>query len=166
MFNVNKEQLEKRVRLSGGLIAAMDGLWFLAVEEKFGNAEAISLDKKVWEKYIHVLVKRIRNMLGITTEGIKDIRKIIEIDPLFLTNDYEISEPSDNSMLLVINRCSVLEAMEKAGREKFVCEFTTGLYFKNLAKEINPKIVVHPLKLPPRESTEDICCKWLFQLQD
>jgi len=166
MFNANKEQLKKLLKLSGGLITAMDGLWFLAVEQEFGNQEAIELDKKVWGKYVHVLVKRMRDILGITLDGVKGIKQIIEIDPLFLINDYEISEPSDNSMLLIINKCSVLEAMERAGREKFICEFTTGLYFKNLAREINQKIVVQPLKLPPRESPEDVCCKWLFQLRD
>jgi hypothetical protein len=60
----------------------------------------------------------------------------------------------------------VLEAMERQGRKRFVCESTTGLYFKNLAKEIDANIVVHPLKLPPRESSEDISCEWLFKLQD
>lgn len=165
MPDADKEQLKRLLQLSGGLIAAMDGLWFLAAEEEFGNHEAIRLDKKVWEKYLHVLVKRMRNVLGVTPDGVKGIRKIIETDPLFLTNDYAISEPSNNTMLLVVNRCSVLEAMERAGRKKYVCESTTGLYFNNLAREIDPKIVVRPLKLPPRRSPEDLCCKWLFRLQ-
>lgn len=166
LHNVNEERLKKLLQLSGGLIAAIDGLWFLTVEKEFCNNEAIRLDKKVWKKYVHVLVKRMRNLMGITPEGIKEIRKIIEIDPLFSTIDYEISEPSNNTVLLAINRCPVLEAMEKAGREKYVCESTTGLYFRNLAKEIDPKIIVYALKLPPRKYLEDMCCKWLFQRED
>jgi len=165
MFSTDREQLQRLLRLSGGLIAAMDGLWFLAVEEEFGNHDAIRLDRIVWERYLHVLVKRMRNVLGVTPDGVKGIRKIIETDPLFLTNDYAISEPSSNTMLLVVNRCSVLEAMERAGRKKYVCESTTGLYFKHLAREIDPNIIVRPLRLPPRRSHEDLCCKWLFELQ-
>lgn len=165
MIHADKEQLNKLLRLSGGLIAAMDGLWFLAVEEEFGNHEAIRLDIRVWEKYLHVLVKRMRNVLGVTLDGVKSIRKIIETDPLFLMNDYEISEPSTDTMLLVVKRCSVLEAMERAGRKKYICESTTGLYFKNLAREIDPKIVVHPLRLPPRRSPAEPSCKWLFKFQ-
>ena len=162
----NKEKLKELLQLSGGLIAAIDGIWFLAVEEVFGNDRAVELDKRVWERYIHVLVKRMKNIFGISTEGMRGIKEIIENDPLFLINDYEFPEFSEKKMALRINRCPVLEAMERQGRKTYVCESTTGLYFKNLAKEINPKIVVHPLKLPPRESPEDICCKWLFQLQD
>lgn len=166
MFNVNKEQLEKLLRLSGGLIAAIDGIWFLAVEEAFGNEKAVELDRWVWERYMHVLVKRIKNIFGISAEGMNGIKEIIENDPLFLINDYEFPEFSEKKMVLRINRCPVLEAMERQGRKRFVCESTTGLYFKNLAKEIDANIVVHPLKLPPRESPEDISCEWLFKLQD
>jgi hypothetical protein len=161
----SNENLLKLLQLSGGLIAAMDGLWFLTVEEKFGNSEAIKLDKKVWEKYIHILVKRMRNAFGLLQTGIGGIKEIIELDPLFLINDYEIPEFSKERMILRVNRCPVLESMEKAGRKKFVCESTTGLYFKNIAKEIDNKVSVHPLKLPPRNFPEDVCCEWLFELE-
>jgi len=164
--NLDEERLKKLLQMSGSLVAAIDGLWFLTVEKEFGNNEAIRLDKKVWKEYVHVLVKRMKTLMGITPKGIKDIRKIVEIDPLFLTTDYEILEPSSNTVLLVINRCPVLEAMERAGREKFICESTTGLYFRNLANEIDPNIIVHALKLPPRKNLEDVCCKWLFQCED
>jgi hypothetical protein len=143
----------------------MDGLWFLTVEEEFGYSVAIGLDIKVWEKYAHIVVKRIGETFGLSNSGIEGIRELIEFDPLFLNFNYEIREFSSEKMVLRINKCPVLEAMEKAGRKKFVCETTTGLYFKNIARQLNPLVVVHPLKLPPRKSPQGVCCEWLFKVQ-
>jgi len=164
MRETPKEDLLKLLQLSGSLIAALDGLWFLAVEDRFGYPEAIKLDMKVWERYAHIVVKRMREKFGLSKTGIEGIKELIEVDPLMSILDYEIPEFSDRRMFLRINRCPVLEAMERAGRKKFVCESTTGLYFKNIAKEIDPQVIVRALKLPPRNSPQDVCCEWLFQI--
>jgi len=49
MRETPKEDLLKLLQLSGSLIAALDGPWFLAVEKKFGSPEAIKLDVKICE---------------------------------------------------------------------------------------------------------------------
>ena len=46
MRETPKEDLLKLLQLSGSLIAALDGLWFLAVEDRFGYPEAIKLRVK------------------------------------------------------------------------------------------------------------------------
>ena len=158
-----KNDLLDLLKMSGGFISAMDGLWFLAVEEAFGNAEAVKLDIKVREKYTHVLVKRVKGQLGLSGSGIEMMRQVIETDPSFLTNDYEISHLSRDRMFLRVNRCPVLEAMEKCGRKEFMCEKTTGFYFRNIATEIEAKVTVHAIKLPPRNSSDEVCCEWLFE---
>jgi len=158
-----KGDLIDLLELSGGCVSAMDGLWFLAVEEAFGNAEAVKLDMKVREKYTHVLVKRLKRQLNLSGSGIEKIAQIIETDPSFLTNDYEISRLSRDRMFLRVNRCTVLEAMERCGRKEFMCEKTTGSYFRNIAREIEAKVSVHAIKLPPRNSSDEVCCEWLFE---
>jgi hypothetical protein len=158
-----KGDLIDLLKLSGGCVSAMDGLWFLAVEEAFGNAEAVKLDMKVREKYTHVLVKRVKRQLGLSGSGIEMIGQMIEMDPSFLTNDYEISHLSIDRMFLRVNRCTVLEAMERCGRKEFMCEMTTGFYFRNIAREIDAEVTVHAIKLPPRNSSDEVCCEWLFE---
>jgi len=116
----------------------------------------------VWEKYAHIVVKRMKDKIGLSKTGIEGIKELIGFDPLLLNLDYEIPELSEKTMLLRVNKCPVLEAMERAGRKTFVCESTTGLYFRNIAKEIDPQVVVSPLRLPPRVSPKDVCCEWLF----
>jgi len=159
-----KNDLLDLLRMSGGFINAMDGLWFLAVEEAYGNAEAAKLDIKVRERYTHVLVKRVKRDRGLSGSGIEMMRQVIEADPSFLINDYEISHLSRDRMFLRVNRCPILEAMEKSGRKEFMCEKTTGFYFRNIARELETKVTVHAIRLPPRNSPDEACCEWLFEV--
>jgi len=46
---------------------AHDGLWFRAVEEKFGMEAAMELDKKTWEKFTVIEAKRIMKRLSPNT---------------------------------------------------------------------------------------------------
>lgn len=160
-----KSDFMDRLRLSGGLISAIDGLWFLAVEEASGTVEAMRLDMKVRERYVHILVKRMRRDLGFSLSGIDGIRQVIEADPVFLANEYEISHLSRDRMFVRINQCPLLEAMERAGRTNYVCETTTALYFQNVAREIEPNVAVHAIKLPPRGSPDEAACEWLFEVR-
>lgn len=158
-----KSDLLDLLRMSGGFISAIDGLWFLAVEEAYGNAEAVKLDIKVRERYTHVLVKRVKRQLGLSGSGMEMVRQVIETDPSFLINDYEISHLSRDRMFLRVNRCAVLEAMEKSGRKEFMCEKTTGFYFRTIVRELDAKVSIHAIRLPPRNSSDEACCEWLFE---
>ena len=46
-----------------------DGLWFRAVEDKFGIEAAMELDRKAWEKFTVIEAKRIMDRLGIEPDG-------------------------------------------------------------------------------------------------
>jgi hypothetical protein len=46
-----------------------DGLWFRAVEDKFGIEAAMELDRKAWEKFTVTEAKRIMDRLGIEPGG-------------------------------------------------------------------------------------------------
>ena len=48
---------------------AHDGLWFRAVEEKFGIEAAMELDKKAWEQFTVIEAKRIMKRLGMSPGG-------------------------------------------------------------------------------------------------
>ena len=46
-----------------------DGLWFRAVEDKFGLEAAMELDQKAWEKFTVIEAKRIMKKLGMEPGG-------------------------------------------------------------------------------------------------
>ncbi len=64
-MEINDEQLE-RLRL--GALTAIDGLWFLELEKRFGFEKALEIDLEVWKSYGVVLLKRIARMNNVALD--------------------------------------------------------------------------------------------------
>ena len=159
----SKGDLLALLKMSSELIKAMDEFWFRVVQEAYGKGNAVKLNDKVRERYTHLLVKRSREQFGLSGSGIEMMMQVIETDPSFLINDYEISHLSPDRLFVRVNRCATVEAMEMSGRKEVGCEGTTGSCFRNMAKEIGDSIAVHAIRLPPRNSRHEACCEWLFE---
>jgi len=163
--DLSREELIKRLKLSCELASAVDGLWFLAAEESEGFDKALEMDVRVWERYASLSLKRMRKYFTIDSGGLDALKEIMTIDPLWLHVDYELIEEADGSLVFQANRCPFLEAMERMGREVLTCEPVETAYLTRLAHAVDPRIRVKPLKLPPRKSQDETCCRWLFSLE-
>lgn len=62
----------------------------------------------------------------------------------------------------------MLEALEKEGngRESEICGMVELKAFEGYASFFNSGIETRPLKLPPRENKDEICCQWEFKLEE
>ncbi len=163
--DLSKEELIKKIKLTGELALAVDGLWFLAAEKAHGYDKALDMDIEVWKNYASVSTKRIRKFFNISSNGLAAVKDIISHDFLWLSIETEYLEDTPERLVFQVRNCPALEAMERIGRELLTCEPVEGAYLTRLAEVIDPKIRVKPLKLPPRESPDEICCKWLFSLE-
>ena len=159
----SKADLAALLKMSGEFIKAMDELWFLVVREAYGKGNAVKLSDMVRERYTRRLVTRSKKQFGLAGSALERMMQVLETDPCFLINDYEISHLSRDRLFLRVNRCAALDAMGKPGRKEFVCEGTTGSCFKDLAKEIGDSIAVHAIRLPSGNSRHEACCEWLFE---
>jgi hypothetical protein len=78
----------------------------------------------------------------------------------------DVDIKNENHVISSTTTCAVLEFFEKADPEwmDYFCHVlekqTIEKYFNN------PKIKVTPLKLPPREGPDDICCRFEFQIEE
>ena len=50
---------EKLIEVFSRSLTTIDGLWFLAVEDKYGLEAAMELDEKVWGRYGSILSRRV-----------------------------------------------------------------------------------------------------------
>ncbi len=62
ILQIDNEQMQE---LRQRALTAIDGLWFMAVEKKYGFDAALELDLQVWKDYGRVLLKRISRMIGV-----------------------------------------------------------------------------------------------------
>lgn len=161
--DLSKAELIKRVQLNAELAQVVDGLWFIAVEKDSDYDKALDLDIDVWKNYVHVMKKRVQKYFNVTSTGLAAVKDLLEYDPWL---EIEVLEETPERLSIQVVRCPGLEAMEKMGREMLTCDPVEIIYLTELVESIDLRIKVIPIKLPPRLSPDDICCKWLFTLEN
>ena len=79
--------------------------------------------------------------------------------------EYEVKDRND--LIVTFTRCRTLEFFEKKAPERIVpfCQVGEKFGMEQYIWPFLPGAQVVPLKLPPRESVNDIACKWEFKWQ-
>ncbi|KPK21205.1 MAG: hypothetical protein AMK69_22305 [Nitrospira bacterium SG8_3] len=159
---LSREEAIHYLKFLSGLAIAVDGLWFMAVEKTAGFDEALRMDIDVWAGYAPVVVKRIRREFGIRGKGLEALKEVISHDPLWWSMDFRIVEDSTRRLAFEVWDCPSLIAQEKIGRDTLTCEPVERAYLDALVQAVDPGIKVEALKLPPRKSSDGVCCRWAF----
>ncbi len=143
-----------------------DGLWFRAVEDKFGIETAVELDRKAWEKFTVIEAKRIMDRHGIEPGGgIPALIQALNFTLYAYINVQEIKEMSDNHCVFHMNSCRVQEARKRQGLPDFPCKSVGIVEYSGFAKTIDPRIKTTCLVCPPDPHPPDVWCAWEFRLE-
>ncbi len=145
---------------------AHDGLWFRAVEDKYGIDAAMELDRKAWGKFTVIEAKRIMKRLGIKPGGgIPALAQALKFRLYAHINVQEIKEESDIHCVFRMNRCRVQEARKRQGLPDFPCKSIGIVEYSGFAKTIDPRIKTKCLVCPPDSHPSDVWCSWEFRLE-
>jgi len=142
---------------------AHDGLWFRAVEEKFGMEAAMELDKKSWEKFTVIEAKRIMKRLNLAPGGgIPALIQALKFRLYAFINVQEVLEASENRCVFRMNRCRVQEARQRQGLPDFPCKSVGIVEYSGFARTIDPRIQTRCLTCPPDSHPPNVWCAWEF----
>jgi hypothetical protein len=145
---------------------AHDGLWFRAVEDKYGIEAAMELDRKAWGKFTIIEAKRIMKRLGIKPGGgIPALVQALKFRLYAHINVQEIKEASDTHCVFRMNRCRVQEARKRQGLPDFPCKSIGIVEYSGFANTIDPRIKTKCLVCPPDSHPSDVWCSWEFRLE-
>jgi hypothetical protein len=145
--------------------ATVDGLWFLAVEDKFGLEPAVKLDEKVWGGLGSRDAKRLKEILNLREEDLETFIEIFKLTPSNYLYKPEIRKTSDSSVIIKFPECTSQIARVKAGKGEFPCKTVAFAYYKTFAQNINPKIKIKCLTAPPDPHPKEYWCEWEFTLK-
>lgn len=147
-------------------IRRIDGYWYTMVMDRWGNDEALDSNIRVWEKAKKYELKAISEVFNIRGRDVSTLMKYLQTSPWIGLSEYRIEMKNENLAILTHTTCPVLFAIEKegSGREERQCREVDGKFFETMAHFFNPEIMVTPLKLPPREREDEVCCRWEFRL--
>ena len=84
------------------------------------------------------------------------------IGPLYSVN-YDIT--NENHVLMTMDHCRLLDYYEQKAPD-LIGAICHGCHRNTIeAYLLNPQIKVIPIKLPPRESQDDMACQWEFKIE-
>lgn len=162
----SSETLRELLRLYSKLYMGLDGFWYLIVMEKFGNDAALDCDIKVWERAGRYEMKNVTQKMNIQGNDAAAFMKALQLSPWYSTVKSQMEIVDPNTAILTVTNCPTLNALEKEGegRENQICKIVEPIILKAYASFFNPDVEVTCLKAPPRESQDEIACKWHFKL--
>ncbi|MFC1944798.1 DUF6125 family protein [Chloroflexota bacterium] len=163
----SKEVLVKALKAFGEFTHKLDGIWYLAVQELMGNEKALACDMKVWERVLALRNEITARVFGIEGTDITAAMKVQQLHPLANVFDFELDIEDNNRAVITVTGCPSLVSLEREGegREREICHMVEPNVFRHHAHFFDPKIEVRPLKQPPRNSPDEICCQWEFKLE-
>ena len=145
---------------------AVDGLYYLGIEEHYGTEAATVIDAKVWEVMGKIEARKLKEFLGITNADIPSmIRALLYTTWAFDLEDKQVSIKKDHAMIRNV-RCRVQNTRLSKGLKEFGCKPVRYGFLKAFAKEFNPEIVVKCIVCPPDQHTENLWCQWEFSYQE
>ncbi|MHB8894049.1 MAG: DUF6125 family protein [Candidatus Geothermincolia bacterium] len=149
-----------------GALTAIDGLWFMAAEEKLGFEGALELDVKVWRRYGVVMLKRACKLMGIELDednppDLETVNQLLEVLCAIDGTECSSEVSSPDSGLFTVRRCSWWENLRKAGREADVpCELVDNSTFEAWLEAVDPGLEMEITHSLPRG---DQCCTWIIR---
>lgn len=115
MFKLTDRQIAEYLYRS---YTAVDGLWFVKAEERYGFDVALDIDSDVW-KIVPKIQARVLKSIGNYNEGLDALRECfetkLELDGFKFTIE---KHASNNCFVVSITDCPWHNIMKKSGREE------------------------------------------------
>ncbi|MDD4635119.1 MAG: DUF6125 family protein [Dehalococcoidales bacterium] len=94
---------------------AVDGLWFMKVEEKLGFDTALEIDGEVWKVLPKIQARMLKNMLRLEN-GIDGLAKSLAARFNIDGFSYRLEKQADRDLNISISVCPWHQLMKKSGR--------------------------------------------------
>lgn len=145
---------------------AHDGLWFQAVEKRYGLEKAIELDKEAWEQFTVIEAKRIMARHDIPeNSGLEGLKKALGFRLYALINTQVIGNETADSFEFFMTDCRVQSARRRKQLPLFPCKSVGIVEYRLFAETIDPRIKTECICAPPDPQAGDKhYCGWRFSI--
>jgi hypothetical protein len=162
---ISKEKLPDFVFMHLRNMWAVDGLYYLFIEEEYGTKVATDIDRKVWEVMGKIEARKIKKLLNIKGNDIKSLMDALSYSGWAMDlEDKEIIVKKDSGIIRNV-RCRVQNTRLSKGLPEFGCKPVRFGFLKSFAKEINSEIELTCNVCPPDKHPKDLWCEWVFTLK-
>lgn len=166
LMEMPKEKLVELLFMHMRNLWAVDGLYFLGIEDKFSTEAAAEIDGNVWEVMGKLEARRLKNALDAKGDDVPTMMNALRHTSWSLDLEDKEIAVGKNRAVFKNTSCRVQQTRIKQGLSEFPCKRVRWGYLKSFAKEFNPNIEVKCNVCPPDKHREDLWCEWEFVLQN
>ncbi|MHA2369846.1 MAG: DUF6125 family protein [Candidatus Hodarchaeales archaeon] len=149
LASFSREDLIKLVKMYAKGWLAMDGCWFLGIEEEKGLETAMHYDTKAWERFAPIEAKRIMKEFNIPQNGgLDSLEKTLNLRLYAQLNDQTIERPDSLSLIFKMNGCKEIGLVE----------------YSRFASTVDSRITTECIACPPDAHPKEWWCAWKFTL--
>jgi hypothetical protein len=144
---------------------ANDGIWFQAVERRFGMNDAKRCNDSCWTRYSPFEAERIKKILKLPENGgIPALHKALAFRMYALINEQSVEQVDENCIIFRMNKCRVQAARQRRGLPDYPCKSVGLVEYPYFASAIDQRIQTECIGCPPDPHPEGWFCAWKFTL--
>lgn len=144
---------------------ATDGVWFQAVEQKYGMFEAKRVNDACWAQFSPFEAWSVKKLTGMAEKpGLEGLKKALSYRLYAAINQQEIVEETPNSFVFRMCDCRVQSARKRRGLEDYPCKSAGIVEYRAFAENIDNRITTECIACPPDAHPDAWYCAWRFSL--
>jgi hypothetical protein len=129
-----------------------DGIWFQAVEKKYGMFDAKRCNDSCWGQFSPLEAMSVKKLLKLPYRLYAAVNK------------QDIVEEAPDSFVFRMVECRVQSARRRKGMEDYPCKSAGIIEYRSFAETIDARITTECMACPPDTLPRDWYCGWKFTL--
>ncbi|MCE5324558.1 L-2-amino-thiazoline-4-carboxylic acid hydrolase [bacterium] len=146
---------------------AVDGLWFLNVEERFSSDDAMDLDESVWSVMYKIQARKAKEILDLAGGDLDDLAKAFQLKLTSEGYDFNV-EMGDNELVFTITKCPWYEVLKSSGRthlSESIADRICGNEFSGWTSELAKGVTFEMCSGMCKNFDTGSVCRLVFRLQ-
>jgi len=165
LYDLSEEKLGELLDALSANWLANDGIWFQAVEKRFGMFDAKRCNDTCWTRYSPLEASRIKAMAGLPENGgLEALKTALGYRLYSRLNVQEIVEDGPEAIIFRMVECRVQSARRRKGLEDYPCKSAGVVEYRTFAETIDARIKTECVGCPPDAHPRDWFCAWRFSL--
>ncbi len=164
--DLSREELFELNKIYAKNWLAHDGLWFQAIENKYGMDMAIDMDWEAWRRFTVIEARRLIEFLNLgKNSGIAGLKKALSFRLYSSLNEDEITVEEENVLVYRVKTCRVQHARKKKGLSYFPCKSVGIVEYSLFAETIDERFETEVVSCHPDITDTECNCIWKFTLK-
>jgi hypothetical protein len=145
---------------------AQDGIWFQAIEKRYGMNEAKRSNDSCWAWFSPFEAASIKKLLGLDEHpGLEGLKKALGYRMYAVVNKQSIIEESPDQVVFRMDDCRVQSARKRKNMPDYPCKSAGLVEYSRFAEAIDSRIKTQCICCPPDNHPEDSYCCWRFSIE-